>query len=94
MAKARTIIEEPEVEKELAAASKKFPRFEQVWNGWTWRLARGPLDGAVAVSETNPPAYLVKAPDFGHYEDLPAAVVILFELPDDDHVVLIAVSVS
>jgi hypothetical protein len=93
MAKARSIVEEPGVELALTAARGKYKRFDELWDAWTWRLVRGPTIHAVPVPGTNPQAFVVKSPDVAHIAGLPAAVVILFSLPDDDHIVILAVKV-
>lgn len=86
MAKPRQIVEEHAVSAALEAAREKFPRLEEVWLGWTWRLVRNPLIEAVPVPGSKPQAYIVKSPDFGHYEGLPSALVILFVLPNDEQI--------
>jgi hypothetical protein len=90
---ARTIVEDDGVSIVLAAAREKYPRFDEVWEGWTWRLVRDPLIHAVPVPGSNPQAYVVKSPDVAHYGGLPAAVVILFTLPDANTIRVIAVNV-
>ncbi len=48
MAIVRTIYECPQVVLDRDAAQARFPRFEEAWEAWTWRIARGP-DWSFAV---------------------------------------------
>ena len=64
---ARTIVEENEVEEELARAEKKYPRIRSVWEfGWKWRLARNPEADAVLVDGTSDTFMIKTDPDFEH----------------------------
>lgn len=66
MAQARTIVETPQVAADRDAAQLRYPRFEEAWEGWTWRIARGP-DGLYAVPGF-PNFYIFKSHSgFSHY---------------------------
>jgi hypothetical protein len=86
MAFARTIIEEPIAEQELAELHRAYPRFEAFWLGWSWRLARRPDLNAVKVPGSDPPSFMVKSGDLTPY-GLPAAVTILYRYTDDEVIV-------
>jgi hypothetical protein len=83
MAFARTIVEELVAERELEALCRAYPRFEDFWLGWSWRIARGPEVRAVRVPGSDPPSFMVKSGDLTPY-GLPAAVTILYRYTDDE----------
>jgi hypothetical protein len=45
MTSARTIVETAQVEADHDAAEVLYPRFPELWDAWTWRIARGPDSG-------------------------------------------------
>lgn len=57
----RTVRESPEAIGTVEYLRKRTPRFEQLWDGWIWRLARSPYVGATVVPNTNPTLYLIKS---------------------------------
>jgi len=77
----RTIKEEPIVSAACDEACNKYPRFEEFWLGWIWRIARGPELDSIQVPNTNPQAHLVKTWDFSGHE-LPASVTFLYTYDD------------
>jgi hypothetical protein len=80
---ARTIVEEEEVSDALKAAAKNYPRLRDFWEGWKWRLARGPEKDAYAVPGTDPQAYLIKTGDYSA-NGAPHSVTILYTFTDDE----------
>jgi hypothetical protein len=92
MAYARTIRDEPAVSAAIDQLLKTYPRFDEEWMGWTWRLCRDPLRDATRVPDIDPPTYLIKTPDFSAY-GLPGPVTILYEF-DDDEIRFLAIKVS
>ena len=83
MAQARTIRESHQAAKDRDAAQAKFPRFEEAWEGWSWRIARGP-DAAFAVPGF-PNFYLFKSHGgFAQY-GVPQTTI-LYKIVDDDTV--------
>ena len=67
MAAPLTIREEPAATAALDAARKKYPRTDEWWLGWSWRLVRDPLTDAIKVPGSSPQAYLMKTDDFSRY---------------------------
>lgn len=87
---ARTIREAEDIEPTLRAASEKYPRIEEVWEGWKWRLARGPQAGYKLPGAT-PTMYLIKS-EGSETLQIPA-LTILYAF-DDDHVDIHSVRIS
>lgn len=79
----RTIREEPQAEAVLDDLFKRFPRFEQVWEGWSWRLAKDPALDATQIPGLHPPVFMVRTPDFSQYK-IPVEVTIFYEWDDDE----------
>ncbi len=88
----RTLREELVASATYDEACKKYPRFEDLWMGWTWRLVRDPEIDAVQVPNTTPQAYLVKTWDFSGDHDLPASVTFLYTY-DDSEVQILALRI-
>ena len=73
--KARTIIEEECVRKEIDSARNNSKRIEKLWDGLVFRLARGPEDGT-AISHMGRTEYAMKVdPDIRPLE-LPGIVAV------------------
>jgi hypothetical protein len=87
MAFARTLVEEADASDALDDLRKDYKRFEELWMGWSWRLARDPLADAYRIPEVEPPTYLIKSGDLSHY-DMPSAVTILYRFTDEDVTIL------
>jgi hypothetical protein len=77
----RTLIESAEASAELDRLRKEFPRFDEYWLGWSWRLARGPDRGAVQVPSIDPPVFVIRTFEF--LPDMPT-ITILFRYTDDE----------
>lgn len=92
MAFARTIIEETDFSTALDEGCKQFPRLNDLWEGWKWRLSRGPEIDSVPIPGSNPTAYLIKTPDLGDYE-LPSSVTFLYTFTPDE-VTLIGIRIE
>jgi hypothetical protein len=92
MAFARTIVEEHAASGSLDAARQKYPRFEEFWEGWSWRLARNPAVHAYSIPDVTPPAYLIKSPDLSQY-GLPHSVTILYRF-DAEQVSILGVKIA
>ncbi len=92
MAFARSIREEDEVSATYETASVLYPRLEQLWEAWKWRLARGPEEDAVKVTGTNPQAYLIKTWDFSEH-GMPMSITILYTF-DENEVQILSVKFS
>jgi hypothetical protein len=84
---ARTVVEDTAVSIELDKLRKRFPRFDDIWDAWTWRLCRGPEIDAVKIPETDPQSYLIKLPDLSVY-NFPLELTILYQFSDDEVVIL------
>jgi hypothetical protein len=80
---ARTIIESNDVSQILDDLRETYARFEEVWDGWTWRLCRDPLTDAVQVHGSNPQAFLIKFPDLSNY-GFPPTVRVLYTFTDNE----------
>ncbi|HSH86812.1 MAG TPA: hypothetical protein VK958_06110 [Methylophilus sp.] len=78
---ARSIIESPEVEQALNEAVTTFPRINDLWEGWKWRLARGPQEDAVQITGTN--AWIIKTADYSEF-GTPKSMTILFDFNEDE----------
>jgi hypothetical protein len=82
MARARTIIEEDDVAALIDQAAKSYPRIEEVWDAWKWRLARDPFRDATLLRDN---LYLIRTvPELTSY-GLPSGITILYE-PNDNEV--------
>ncbi len=46
---ARTIVEDDSVVAEIAKQCTLNQRFEELWDGWKWRLARDPISDSVEI---------------------------------------------
>lgn len=79
---ARTIVEETQVSAVVDAARAKFPRFDELWDAWMWRLARSPAIQAYKIPNTHPETYLIKSPDLSQYK-LPHSITLMYRF--DDH---------
>jgi hypothetical protein len=77
----RTLVESEEASIELDRLRKAFPRFEDYWLGWSWRLAHGPDRGAVCVPGIDPPVFVVRTFEF--IADMPT-ITILYRFSDDE----------
>lgn len=73
----RSICEEDEVGALIDSKIKQYPRIDELWEGWKWRLSRDPFTDAVPVRGSNPPAFLIKSPDLTAY-GLPSGMTILY----------------
>lgn len=73
---ARTVIEQEDVQAAKDDAVKKFDRFEEMWDGLVWLLARrgGDLDGVFHKIENGKKYYLYKAESVA--KDLPDIIII------------------
>lgn len=67
MGQLRTVRESPKVQGVFQYLERKSPRFEQLWDGWSWRLARDPFTDATPVPNTSPQEYLIKTPPLSIY---------------------------
>ena len=81
MAFARTVIEENSVSEEIDKFIEKYPRLKEMWEGWTWRLSRGPERDGVQIPGTD--AYVVRTPYFNAFQ-LPISLGILYKYNDDE----------
>ncbi len=63
MFSARTIIESHVAEKTITEAINAYPRLEDAWEGWKWRLARDPERDATML-EGPPKRLVIKTPVF------------------------------
>ena len=91
MAHARTVVECAQVVLDRDAAEAIYPRFATAWEGWTWRIARGP-DGGFAVPGF-PNFYMFKS----HKGFSPYGVpqtTILYKILDADTVEITALIVT
>lgn len=77
-----TVREEPEVQTVIDAAIAKYPRLDELWDGWKWRLSRDPTRDAVPLGSP-PVAYIVKTADLTAY-GLPTGMAILFTISDTE----------
>jgi hypothetical protein len=57
-------------------------RFEDVWTGWSWRLARNPFLDATPVPGTTPQIYLIKTPPF-QLRDLEYYLTFKYSITDE-----------
>lgn len=57
----RTVRESPQTFNAIEYLRKRTPRFDQLWDGWIWRLSHSPFIGATLVPGTNPQVYLIKS---------------------------------
>lgn len=88
---ARTIEETAAVAADRDAAQKKYTRFEEAWEGWTWVIARGP-DNAYAVPGF-PNFYLFKSHPFYSTYGIPPTTI-TYELLNADVVRIIGILVA
>jgi hypothetical protein len=51
MVKARTIVEDECVSQEVAKLIKKYPRIDDLWEAWKWRLSRDPITDATPIND-------------------------------------------
>jgi hypothetical protein len=66
VANIRTVVECAQAAADRDAAQMRFPRFEEAWEAWTWRIARGPDWGYAVPGYPN--YYMFKSnPGFAHY---------------------------
>jgi hypothetical protein len=87
----RTIIEEVDVSAEIDTWKTKFPRLEDAWEAWKWRLARGPEIDAQRLAGFNPPAWILKTNSAIGYYGIPT-ITILYRF-DDNQVNILAVKI-
>ncbi len=74
MPQARTIFETADASQDRETLEARFPRFEEAWFGWTWRISRGPDWGYAVPGFAN--HYLFKShPGFGNYGVPTTAIV-------------------
>jgi hypothetical protein len=90
---ARTIVEEPTATDALDRYRTEYERFDELWIGWTWRLARDPLAEAFQLPGIDPPAYLIKSGDLSRY-GLPSSVTILYRVTEDEVIIISVRAVS
>lgn len=88
MVRLRTIIESKAAETAVDLAQKQYPRFESAWEGWTWRIARGPetafkMPGYVDV-------YMFKSHSAFTEYGIPETVI-LYKVKDENSIEIIAV---
>jgi len=86
----RTIIESEETKAVLELARSVEKRFEEGWQAWTWRLAQNPFKGAFHYRDN---LYMIKSHEVFRDFGLPITTL-LFKIPDDDHIEIIAVKVE
>ena len=91
MAKARTIIEEPTVSNLIDGSIGKFPRLEDSWYAWKWRLSRDPQIDAICVPGSNAVMMIKSDPKNSSYK-IPS-ITILYSYSDND-VIIIALKVN
>lgn len=51
MANARTIVCENKVEATVSDLIKEYPRMDDAWEAWKWRLAKDPITDATPVND-------------------------------------------
>lgn len=73
MGRPRSLREENEFSSGIQQLKEKYPRTEDWWFSWDWRLARSPETDAVLVSGSSPPAYILKTDMFAEYGAPPPA---------------------
>ncbi len=89
MAFARTVIENDGVREQIDAAKKKYPRIDDVWDAWIWRLARDPeRDASPSGNGLN----LIKTADLSNY-GLPEGIAFLYRFTEDE-VTIISIRIS
>lgn len=72
--KARTIRDEHRVSYKIAKAAQSYPRIEDLYEGWKWRLARDPNVG-VPLTSKNPGYRVLRTHNFG-VATIPNAVIL------------------
>lgn len=80
MAFARTVIENVGVREQIEAAREKYPRIEEVWDAWLWRLARDPNRDAFPLGNG---LYSIKTTDLSNY-GLPEGITLLYSFTEDE----------
>jgi hypothetical protein len=91
MANLKTIRESQSVEADINMTCRDWPRFESAWEGWTWRIARGPEKGMPLPNHQG--VYLFKShPAFVEY-GIPETTI-LYRVVGDDVVDIISIKVS
>jgi hypothetical protein len=90
MSKMRTLIESSAAIAEVDTATLNWPRFESAWEGWTWRIARGPEKGFPVPQ--SPGVFLFKSHEAFHTYGVPVTLI-LYRVIDEDRVEIISVRV-
>ncbi len=75
MTKARTIREEQSVESVIDDCIARCPRVEELWEGWKWRLSRGPTKDATAIDEERG-IWMIKTPSDNSHYGLPTIAIL------------------
>ena len=89
MAIARTIIESEDASTVIDHLSANFPRFEDGWEAWKWRLSRDPNSDSFKVDDDK---YIIKSdPEFSQY-GMPC-ITILYSF-NENEVTIIAIKVN
>jgi hypothetical protein len=78
----RTVRESQSVAGMFDYLYRKSPRFEQLWEGWSWRLARNPFIDATPIPGTNPQEYLLRTPQLQVY-GMPHSLTLRYTVSDD-----------
>lgn len=86
----RTIRESNDTEIEINAAinTGRYPRFEELWEGWKWRLAHNPEIDSVKFGRNT---QLIRSADLTSYE-LPSGMTMLYTF-DEDYVDIISIRI-
>jgi hypothetical protein len=85
----RTIFESQEAQAVLDLARETYPRFDDGWLSWTWRLARNPLIGAFEVESGR---YLFKSYSEFKKVGVPETII-LYRIVDENSIEIIHVKV-
>jgi hypothetical protein len=72
----RSIREEKEFSAAMEAAGTKYPRLEDWWMAWSWRLARMPSVDAIVVPGSTPQAYMLKTDVYDVYGAPPPSTLL------------------
>ena len=80
--KARTIVEESQVSDCIYSGLIKYPRLEDIWDAWKWRLSRDPETDSVTVDEVSN-TMLIKS-DQRHSSYGVPTITIMYKYTDDE----------
>lgn len=82
---AKTISESVSVSAELDRLAAAYPRFQDWWEcGWSWRLARNPLEDATPIPGTDPQVYLLRTSSQHVNYGFPFTLTFLFTVTENE----------